>query len=221
MSRRSAEKLISDGRITLHGKRASLGDKIDPERDDIEIDGKKVVFSRQQNVYIMLNKPRRYITSASDEKGRRTVLDLIDVNERVYPIGRLDYDSEGLLLLTNDGDFANFLMHPSGEKVKTYSVLVRGLTDEKLFKLSEPIVIDGYKTRPARVRLMSDMQEVSELEIKLTEGRNRQIRRICEECELNVVRLRRTGYASLTLDGLKPGQWRYLTSDEVKKLKKR
>ena len=219
MSRRAAEKLIAEGRITVGGRVALMGEKIDPSMDRVEIDGKRVSFKKQESVTILLNKPRRYITSVSDEKGRRTVMDLVEgVSARVYPVGRLDYDSEGLLLLTNDGELANRLMHPRNEKVKTYRVTVTGLTDEKLVRLSEPIEIDGYTTRPVRVKLLSDLAETSVVEMKIHEGRNRQIRRICENCGVTVLRLCRTGYGSLKLDDLPVGKWRYLTQAEIKSL---
>ena len=219
MSRRAAEKLIAEGRITVGGRVALMGEKIDPATDRIEIDGKRVSFKKQESVTILLNKPRRYITSVSDEKGRRTVMDLVEgVSARVYPVGRLDYDSEGLLLLTNDGELANRLMHPRNEKVKTYRVTVTGLTDEKLVRLSKPIEIDGYTTRPARVKLLSDLAETSVVEMKIHEGRNRQIRRMCEAVGLKVLRLKRTEIAGVRMGGLKLGSWRELNERELQRL---
>jgi len=220
MSRRNAERLISEGKIKVDGQTAFLGQKIDPDTAKVTVSGKPVSFKKNKLIYIMLNKPRGYITSLSDEKGRPVVTELLeDIEERVYPVGRLDYDSEGLLILTNDGDLANHLMHPSMNKEKTYRVTVRGLTEASLKALGEPMVIDGYRIRPADVRLIGEMAEYSTVDIKIHEGRNRQIRKMCEKCKIYVYRLRRIDYAGIALSDLKTGAWRYLTQAEISKLK--
>lgn len=210
-SRRHAEQWIQAGRVTCNGQICRLGDKADPETDTILLDGKPIPV-RQEYAYIMLNKPRGYVTTLSDEKGRKTVAELVsDCGSRVYPVGRLDMDSEGLLLLTNDGAFANRLMHPRHEVKKTYRVWVRGLFPEKLEELKKPVVLDGYPIKPPAVRLL-DPRGV--LEITIHEGRNRQIRRMCEMAGMNVTRLMRIREGELTMGNLPPGKWRYLTDAE-------
>ncbi len=220
MSRRNAERLISEGKIKVDGQTAFLGQKIDPDTAKVTVSGKPVSFKKNKLIYIMLNKPRGYITSLSDEKGRPVVTELLeDIEERVYPVGRLDYDSEGLLILTNDGDLANHLMHPSMNKEKTYRVTVRGLTEASLKALGEPMVIDGYRIRPADVRLIGEMAEYSTVDIKIHEGRNRQIRKMCEDQGLTVARLKRVAIGPVKLGMLKQGEWRDLTPQELKSLK--
>lgn len=217
-SRRAAEKLIEAGRVRLNGAPAHLGDRADLEKDRIEIDGTPLQ-ARSQHVYLMLNKPRGYITTAHDEKDRRTVLDLIDIPERVYPVGRLDYNSEGLLLLTNDGELTNRLTHPSHMVGKQYIVKVRGDVDAALTPLRLPFVIDGRETAPAAVQVLREDAEGGLLSFVIHEGRNRQIRRMCEESGLTVVRLKRVALGRLALDKLPSGRWRYLTQDEIDYLK--
>lgn len=216
MSRRAAEKLIDEGKIKINGMKAKPGQKIDPETDIVDINGKEIKLIPQKAVYIMLNKPVGYITSVSDEKGRKTVMDLLSgIDCRVYPIGRLDYDSEGLLLLTNDGSFANTLMHPSNEKEKTYTVSVSGFCDTTLSELVKPLEIDGHVITPARVELLRREGKNAVLEITIHEGRNRQIRKMCASCGLAVISLKRISIGGVSLGDLKSGSWRYLTEEEV------
>ncbi len=217
-SRREAEEMIKDGRVTLNGREAQLGEKADPEKDELLIDGKPLPNARAR-VYVMLNKPRGYITSVSDDRGRKTVMELLpDTGDRLYPVGRLDMDSEGLLILTNDGEFANLLMHPSKGKEKTYRVTVSGRFSG-VDKLEEPMEIDGKMTRPAKVTMLARKSSGAVLEVRIQEGRNRQIRRLCENAGLEVTRLKRVSVGNLRLGSLKPGQWRYLTEAEVKSVR--
>ena len=211
MSRRNAEKAIEEGRVKVNGVTAQIGQKADASEDEITVDGKKL--TKQKFVYIMLNKPRGYVTTLSDELGRKCVTDLIDIAERVYPVGRLDFNSEGLLILTNDGELANKLMHPGIEKV--YQVRVHG-TDvkKKVASLSEPIKIDGRLTEPAEVSLNERIGDEAILTITIKEGRNRQIRRLCERAELSVMYLKRIQEGPISLGDLKTGKWRYLTKEE-------
>lgn len=212
-SRRGAEELIKSGRVSVNGAPASLGDSADPEIDEILLDG-KTLPSRQGNVYIMLNKPRGYVTTLSDEKGRRTVTELVDCGCRVYPVGRLDMDSEGLLLLTNDGDFANRLMHPKQEVDKTYEVWVKGHHEDAPALLNRAIELDGYRIRKPRVKLLRADGDWAKYLVTIHEGRNRQVRRMCEAAGMCVTRLRRVAEGKLQLGELPVGQWRYLTEDE-------
>ena len=218
-SRRKAEELISAGRVMVNGRVAALGESADPAADRIELDGKPIP-SGSDYVYIMLHKPRGFVTTLSDEKGRPNVCQLVDCGTRVYPVGRLDMDSEGLLLLTNDGEFANHLMHPKGEVDKTYEVWVTKFTPggEKL--LERPIVLDGYTIKPPRVKLLSEQGGSAHLYITIHEGRNRQVRRMCQAAGMYVTRLRRIAEGSLQLGDLKKGCWRHLTDAEVTLLKK-
>ena len=220
-SRRKSEELIADGKVRVNGRVAQIGDKVDPRRDDVSVSGRKI--ARENNyVYLALNKPRGYVTTMSDEMDRRCVAELVaDVGRRVYPVGRLDRDSEGLLLFTNDGEFANAMTHPSRHISKTYRVSVRPkITEEQLTVLTSSLMIDGRKTLPADVRIVSSEEDKSVLEIVLYEGRNRQIRRLCEEAGLETVRLKRTAIGQLKLSGLKLGEYRHLTHDEVSLLKR-
>ncbi len=218
-SRRKCEELIEMGKVRVNGKVASIGDKIDPKHDTVSVSGKKII--RQKTfTYIMLHKPRGFITTMIDEMDRKCVAQLIkDVPARVYPVGRLDRDSEGLLLFTNDGAFANAMTHPSKHVPKTYRVTVRpSITQEQLTALTEGIIIDDAKTAPAEVHVVTKEENRVVLEIILYEGRNRQIRKMCEEIGLEVARLRRTAVGSVKLGMLKQGDWRNLTEDEVRKL---
>ncbi len=218
VSRRAAEKLIEDGLVTVNGSAASLGDRADPERDEILLRGAPI-GAAEEKYYIMLNKPVGYVTTMSDEKGRRTVAELVSgVPARVYPVGRLDINSEGLLLMTNDGDFANRVMHPSYEKEKTYRVLVTGDAESGIKRLSEPMELDGVRLRTPRVRLIGHDGAASAVEITIHEGRNRQVRRMCELAGLNVRRLTRVSIGKVRLGNLKKGAWRFLTREEIDSL---
>ena len=206
------------GRVTVNGKICKPGDTADPERDDIRIDGNPLPKAAQR-LYIMLNKPRGYVCTLSDEKGRRTVAELVaDCGQRVYPCGRLDYDSEGLLILTNDGEIANKLMHPRQEVDKVYEVLVAGYTPEALEKLRQPVTLDGYTIRKPQVRLIRDGEKAL-LEVIIHEGRNRQVRRMCDLAGMQVLRLKRIRQGALSLRDLPVGNWRLLTDREIEQLK--
>ena len=215
-SRRSAEEMIRAGRVTCNGAVCSLGESADPDTDEILVDGKPLPQSGER-VYIMLHKPRGYVTTLSDEKGRPNAAQLVaDCGQRVYPVGRLDMDSEGLLLFTNDGEFANRLMHPSHEVKKTYLVLVKGCTEETLRSLAQPIELDGYRIRKPLVRHIADEPNgISRIHVTIHEGRNRQVRRMCQAAGMEVTRLRRIREGKLLLGSLQSGAWRYLTEEEV------
>lgn len=219
-SRRKAEELISSGRVTCNGKVCSLGESADPDVDVIRIDG-KALPEIKEHVYLMLHKPRGYVTTLSDEKGRKNAAQLVaDCGCRVYPVGRLDMDSEGLLIFTNDGDFANLLMHPKHEVNKTYRVNVSGFTFAGLERFARPMTLDGYKLRLPEVRLLKESGNGNAtLEITIHEGRNRQVRRMCAIADMQVERLIRVAEGSLCLGNLALGKWRKLTQEEVKMLK--
>lgn len=220
-SRRKAEELISRGRVKLNGHPVKLGDKCG-YKDLITIDGERLYMSRKKNfIYIMMNKPRGYVTTVSDELDRRCVMDLLEgVEERVYPVGRLDRNSEGLLLFTNDGELANSIMHPSRHIAKTYRVTVRpDISDDQLVKLSGGVEIDGKMTLPANVVVKEKQQGRVVLLITIKEGRNRQIRKMCEAVGLEVARLRRISVGPIRLGMLKPGTWRELTAEELRALR--
>ena len=220
-SRRSAEEMICAGRVTCNGLPCSLGDSADPDADEILVDGKPLPRSGER-VYIMLHKPRGYVTTLSDEKGRPNAAQLVaDCGQRVYPVGRLDMDSEGLLLFTNDGELANRLMHPSHEVKKTYLVLVKGCCEEALRSLEQPIELDGYRIRKPSIRhIADDPNGISRIHVTIHEGRNRQVRRMCAAAGMDVVRLIRIAEGELRLGRLPKGRWRYLTSGEVESLRK-
>lgn len=215
MSRRAAEEAILSGRVSVNGRTAALGERAEAD-DVIALDGFTLIEPEKKR-YLMLHKPRGYVTTLRDEKGRKTVVELLNgVNARVYPVGRLDLNSEGLLLLTNDGDFANRVMHPSGDVSKTYLVWIRGADlPHAAERLSRPITLDGVKLRPARVRSIKLNQDDALLSVTIFEGRNRQIRRMCESCELRVTRLVRVSEGKLQLGELPLGQWRELTDEEI------
>lgn len=217
-SRRQAEKWIEEGRVRVNGNTAHLGDTADVTEDVIEVDGKRLPKAGKK-VYLMLNKPRGYVTTLSDEKGRKNAAQLVEnCGTRVYPVGRLDMDSEGLLLFTNDGEFANLLMHPRHEVEKTYRVWVTGYTEENLELLKQPIELDGYRIKPPKVRLLHASGEKATVEVIIHEGRNRQVRRMCQATGMNVARLVRVAEGKLRMGDLKSGAWRHLRSDEVEKL---
>ena len=218
-SRRKSEELIDQGKVKVNGRVAMIGDKIDPKKDTVTVSGKKIVKTKTFT-YIVLHKPRGFITTMSDEKDRKCVAELIkDVDGRVYPVGRLDKDSEGMLLFTNDGAFANAMTHPTKHVPKTYRVTVRpSISEEQITALTQGVIIEDRKTAPAEVRVVTKEEGRVVLEIILYEGRNRQIRKMCEEVGLEVARLKRTQIGSIKLGMLKQGSWRHLTEDEVRKL---
>ena len=218
-SRRQAENMIAEGRVSCNGVLCAIGDSADVERDVICVDGIPIP-SADTPVYIMLHKPRGYVTTLSDEKGRKNAAQLVqDCGKRVYPAGRLDMDSEGLLLFTNDGEFANRLMHPKHNVDKVYRVAVKGFSDEALCRLKRPIVLDGYKIREPKVVLVNkDDLGATLLEITIHEGRNRQVRRMCAAAGMQVKRLTRIAEGGVCLGTLPQGKWRYLTNEEVKAL---
>ena len=220
-SRRKAEEYINDGRVCVNGSVAKLGDSADPELDEITLDGRPLP-SANEYVYIMLNKPRGFVTTLSDEKGRKNAAQLVaDCGTRVYPVGRLDMDSEGLLLFTNDGDFANLLMHPKHEVNKTYHVVVTDYSPENLEKLAQPVTLDGYTIRKPDVKLLKMLAERKALlSVTIHEGRNRQVRRMCDLAGMHVTRLIRISEGALQLGNLQLGKWRHLTAAEVEQLKK-
>lgn len=215
-SRRKAEELISTGRVTCNGRVCLLGESADPDVDTILLDGKPLP-SGGAYTYIMLHKPRGYVTTLSDEKGRKTVAQLVaDCGQRVYPVGRLDMDSEGLLILTSDGEFANKLMHPSHQIDKTYYVTVTGYTPAALERLSQPVTLDGYTIAKPSVKLISaDEKGNARIQVVIHEGRNRQVRRMCAAAGMQVTRLVRVAEGKLQLGRLPFGKWRHLTEDEI------
>lgn len=221
-SRRSAEKAIEQGEVKVNGSLAEIGMKIDPSKDKVLYKGRPVVKKRGSHyVYIMLNKPEGYVTTLSDEKGRRTVAELVsDVGTRVYPVGRLDMYSEGLLLMTNDGELTNKLTHPRHSIPKVYLVTVIGKTStEELQALSSEMEIDGYKIMPVECSVEKFNESTTTLRMTLYEGRNRQIRKMCEKVGISVKRLRRISVGKIELDVPK-GKWRYLDKEEIDYLKK-
>ncbi len=218
-SRRAAEQLIIEGKVKVDGHRAEIGETVDPRYCKVTVRGKPVRLT-EEFVYIMLNKPRGYVSSASDERGRKTALELVKCGTRVFSIGRLDMNSEGLLLFTNDGELANNITHPSGVVSKTYRVTVGGgVSDEQLERLSDgSIKIDGRAVKPCDVFVMERKPDRTVLGFIITEGRYRQVRRMCEAVRLNVLRLKRTEIAGVKLGGLKLGDWRYLNEKEIRRL---
>ena len=223
LSRRAAEKLIAEGRVRVNGHPVGLGDKMNPNVDKVSIDGKSVrIVRKRQYVYIMLHKPRGFLTTRSDEHGRKTVMDLVQgVDAHLRPVGRLDKDSEGLLLMTDDGAFINLLTHPSGGVGKLYRVTVHPrATEEQVIQMSSGVVLDdGVKTQPCVIHVVTDEPERTVMEITLYEGRNRQIRRMCAAVGLEVVRLKRSAEGPVKLGMLQPGEWRELKRSEVNALR--
>ena len=220
MSRRAAEEEIKAGNVSVNGHKASLGDKAD-YNDIITVGGKRISAKRTENIYIMLNKPRGYVCTTSDERGRKCVTELIEgIAERIYPVGRLDMLSEGMLLLTNDGNIKNKLTHPSTSLPKYYRVKVQeSVSNEQYELLTSEMVIDGYKIKPVEVSVGEGDESGTVLKMTLQEGRNRQIRKMCEQAGLTVKRLSRIAIGALKLDGLSVGKWRHLTEKEVNYLK--
>ena len=221
-SRRRAEQLVSAGAVKIDGHPAVIGQQVDPNQCRITVDGEPVNYSRKREKhYIALNKPRGYVTTMSDEKGRKTVAELVKGLGRVYPVGRLDMVSEGLLLLTDDGEFANMMMHPKYHITKRYRVTVdSGVNDEIVARLASGVVIDGKMTAPAVINVVSTSPTRTVMEMTIREGRNRQIRKMCEAVELNVKRLKRTAIGPLKLGMLQPGEYRELTRAEVAALRR-
>ncbi|MFV0413881.1 MAG: pseudouridine synthase [Oscillospiraceae bacterium] len=222
-SRRAAETLIAAGKVKVNGHPVKLGDKMNPGKDLLTVNGERVVLPKKREfIYLMLYKPRGYVTTAKDEMGRKTVMELLSgIEERVYPVGRLDKDSEGLLFFTNDGDFANSITHPSHGISKLYRVTVRPhATEEQIATLASGVVLDdGSKTQPASVRVVADEESRTVMEIAIREGKNRQIRRMCEAVGLEVSRLKRSAVGAIKLGMLQPGHYRTLTLQEVTALK--
>lgn len=220
-SRRKAEELIIKGKVKVNGHPAEIGMSVIPGKDLVVIGEKTLAMPKGKN-YIVLNKPRGYVTTMSDELGRRDITELVkDIDSRIFPVGRLDKDSEGLLLMTDDGEFANSLTHPSKHVPKIYHVSVKpNITEAQLTQIQTGIVLDGVKTAPAKAALLRRYPDRCVIEITLFEGRNREIRRMCEEMGLEVARLERVGIGNLKLGGLKPGCWRELEDKEVSSLER-
>ncbi len=217
MSRRAAEAEIERGNFSVNGHLASIGMKIDPASDVVAYKGKRIRYEKKKYTYIMINKPRGYLSSTADDHGRKCVTDLLEgVDARVYPVGRLDLISEGMLLLTDDGELKNRLTHPSHTIPKIYRVKVSGsVSESQMDILTSPLVIDGYKIKPVDVIITGEDESGTVLKFTLFEGRNRQIRKMCEAAELTVKRLSRVSIGNLKLDGLPVGKWRYLEQSEV------
>lgn len=222
MSRRAAEEEIKLGHVTVNGHPAELGMKIDPRSDIVTYRGKRIAYERREYTYIMMNKPRGYLSSTSDDRGRKCVTDLVEgVDARLYPVGRLDLISEGMLLLTDDGELKNKLTHPRYSLPKVYRVKVSGEVSERQYEiLTSPLVIDGYEITPVSVTVGESDESGTVLKMTLTEGRNRQIRKMCEAADLKVKRLSRVSIGNLKLNNLPVGKWRYLTAEEVEYLYK-
>ena len=221
-SRRKAEELISSGQVTVNGRKCALGDKANPLSDVISVCGEKLSAAQPERRYIMLNKPRGYVVTMKDEQGRKTAAELLEgVEERVFSVGRLDRNSEGLLLFTNDGQFANEITHPSRHVSKVYRVTIDGrVSDEQLMRLSSGIELDnGEKTQPCTVEVLVEEPERTVLRFVIKQGLNRQIRRMCEAVGLNVGRLRRTAIGGVRLGMLKPGEYRELTAEELRAMR--
>lgn len=221
-SRRKAEQLILEGKVTVNGEIIKeLGVKSDPEKDDIRINGKQI-FLDKERIVILFNKPAKVITSMNDPQNRKKVIDFININERVYPIGRLDYETEGLLLLTNDGELAHRLMHPKFGIEKTYEVIVNSIPDANdINKLRNGIMLKDGITLPAKIEIVNQLQNNRvKFNITIHEGRNRQVRRMCKAINLEIESLKRIRYGFLTLDGIAKGEYRFLSNKEIEKLKK-
>ena len=220
MSRRAAEKEIEAGNFAVNGVTASIGMRIDPDNDAVTYKGKSLVKKSDRKVYIMLNKPKGVVTTMSDEKGRKSVADIVDVGVRVYPVGRLDLNSEGLLLMTNDGDLTNAIAHPSGEIKKVYAVTLKGkVENEELDRLRAVRELDGEKISPVGVELVSRNDQSSVVKFTLSEGKNREIRRICEAVGVYITKLKRISLGPIRLGDLKTGEYRELNSSELRALK--
>lgn len=220
-SRRKAEELILQGNVKVNGLVVNeLGSKIDADHDVVEINNKKI-SEKNQHIYIKLYKPEGYVTTVKDQFNRKTVLDLVNINERIYPIGRLDYNTSGLLLLTDDGELANKLMHPKYLIYKTYEAVVKGIINENsIIRLKTGVFIEDYKTAPAKVKLLNTHDKQSIVQISIHEGKNRQVRKMFDSVGHPVVKLKRISFGNINLDDLKIGQWKYLTNEEITFLKR-
>jgi 23S rRNA pseudouridine2605 synthase len=217
-SRRKAEDLIVQGRVKINGATVTLlGTKVNPEKDTVLVDGSLADHRTVEKLYILLHKPRGFVTTVSDPQGRETVMDLVrEVSERVYPVGRLDYLSEGLLILTNDGEVANTIMHPRHEVIKVYEVKIFGVLDpQMLYKLREGVTVDGELLKPLSVRPLKQLDNKTWVEIRLAEGKNREIRRICEALGITIDKLRRVAIGNLTINGIAPGRYVYLSKRDI------
>ena len=220
-SRRKAEELINDGKILINGKVATIGNKVLVGKDIVEYNGKIVKNNNDKNIYILLNKPIGYVTTVKDQFDRPTVLDLVDVNRRIVPVGRLDMYTSGAIILTDDGDFVYKVTHPKHEITKTYTVTLIGIvTVDDVNSLKNGVIIDGYKTKPAEVKILKTDEEKnqSRLQIKIHEGKNRQVRKMCEAINKKVLALHRSRIGNVDVKDLKIGQWRYLSSKEVESI---
>lgn len=222
MSRRAAEEEIKNGNMSVNGHIATPGTKIDPKEDVVTYKGRRIRYEKRNYTYIMINKPRGYLSSTTDDRGRKCVTSLIEgVNARIYPIGRLDMISEGMLLLTDDGELKNRLTHPKHNIGKVYRVKVAGtVTNEQYEILTSALDIDGYVIKPVDVQITGEDESGTVMKMTLFEGRNRQIRKMCEKANLTVKRLSRVSIGNLKLDGMPVGKWRYLTDEEVEYLYK-
>ena len=215
-SRRKSEEIITSGKVKVNNTVITeLGFKVDCDTDSVEVDG-KLIKPEEKKLYIALNKPEGYISSVSDEKGRRTIMDLVEVDERIYPIGRLDYDTTGLILLTNDGEIYNKIIHPRMEKNKVYEAIIEGfISSQEIDKLETGIDIGGYITAPAKVKVVAENRNSTEVEITIHEGKNKQIRKMFEAVEHNIIRLKRISIGEIKLGNLTEGLWRNLTQEEL------
>ena len=219
-SRRKAEEMILDGCVKVNERIVTtLGIKVDTENDVVTINDERI-FKTENNIYIKLYKPEGYVTTVKDQFGRKCVIDLIDIKERIYPIGRLDYDTSGLLLLTNDGDLANKLMHPKYHIYKTYIADVEGnINQNSIDKLSSGVIIEDYKTAPCKVKIINNSKVSSIVQISIHEGKNRQVRKMFDVVGHTVLKLKRISFGQIELNSLKPGQWNYLNKEEINFLK--